>query len=66
MEISTKNLVPLKRWDGVKDEKFLYYGSSLKNLIFKGREGVYEKPIYSGGRGGGELPKKGGLESLQF
>ena len=28
-EISTKNLVTFKRCDGVKDEKFLYYVSSL-------------------------------------
>ena len=35
--ILTKNLATFKRWDGVKDEKFKYYGSSLKNLIFKGR-----------------------------
>ena len=35
-EISTKNLVTFKRWDGVKDEKFYYYGGSLKNLIFTG------------------------------
>ena len=34
------------------DEKFEYYGDSLKNLIFRG---VHEKPIYRG-----ELPKKGG------
>ena len=30
-EILTKNLVTFKRWDGVKDEKFYYYGGSLKN-----------------------------------
>ena len=28
-EISTKNLVTFKRCDGVKDENFLYYVSSL-------------------------------------
>ena len=33
--ILTKNLVTFKRWDGVKDEKFGYYGGSLKNLIFR-------------------------------
>ena len=33
-ELSTKNLVTFKRWDGVKDEKF--NGSSLKNPIFRG------------------------------
>ena len=41
-EILTKNLVIFKRWDGAKDEKFLYYGGSLKNLIFKVG---HEKPI---------------------
>ena len=35
-EILTKNLVTFKRWDGVKDEKFEYYGDSLKNPIFNG------------------------------
>ena len=35
-EILTKNLVTFKRWDGLKDEKFEYYGGSLKNLIFRG------------------------------
>ena len=39
-EISTKNLLTFKRWDGVNDK---YYGSSLKTPIFG--EGV-------GGRGG--------------
>ena len=58
-EILTKNLVTFKRWDGVKDEKFEYYGGSLKNPIFRG--GVNEKLIYRG-----ELPKKGGLVSLQI
>ena len=29
-EILTKNLVTLKRWYEVKDEKFGYYGGSLK------------------------------------
>ena len=51
-KILTKNLVTFKRWDGVMDEKFEYYGDSLKNLIFRG---VNKKPIYRG-----ELPKKGG------
>ena len=41
-EISTKNLVTFKRWDRVNDKKFQYYGSSLKNPIFRGL-----------GRGGG-------------
>ena len=36
--LTTKNLhwEIFKRWDGIKDEKFWYYGGSLKNLIFKG------------------------------
>ena len=34
-EIFTKNLVTFKRWDVVNDEKFYYYGGSLKNSIFK-------------------------------
>ena len=42
-EILTENLVTFKRWDGVKDEKFYYYGGSLRNLIFTR---VHEKPIY--------------------
>ena len=33
-EILTKNLVTFKRWYRVKDEKFGYYGGSLKNPIF--------------------------------
>ena len=49
-EISTNNLVTFKRWDGVNDKTFQYYGSSLKN------------PLLGGGREvGGESPKKGGL-----
>ena len=52
-EILTKNVVTFKRRDGVKDEKFEYYGGSLKNLIFR-VGGVHEKPIHSR-----ELPKKG-------
>ena len=34
-KILTKNLVTFKRWDGVKDEKFLTI--HWKNLIFMGR-----------------------------
>ena len=34
-EILTKNLATFKRWDGVKDESFLYHGCSLKNLIIR-------------------------------
>ena len=33
--ILTKNLVIFKRWNGVKDEKFRYYGGSMKNPIFR-------------------------------
>ena len=43
-EILTKNLVTFKRWDGGNDEKFDYYGGSLKNPIL--RAGVTEKLIY--------------------
>ena len=35
-EISSKNLVTFKRWDGVNDKKFKYYGTSLKNPGFFG------------------------------
>ena len=35
-EISTKNFVTFKRCDGVNDEKFKYYGSSLKDPILRG------------------------------
>ena len=54
--------------DGVKDEKFEYYGGSLKNPIFRGGE-IHERPIYrgivQGGLGqfvdlGGGLAKKRG------
>ena len=40
------NLITFKRWGGVKDEKFWYYGNSLKNPIFN--EGV-TKNQYIGG-----------------
>ena len=33
----TKNLVTIKRWDEVKDEKFKYYEGSLKNPNFRER-----------------------------
>ena len=36
-ETLTKNLFTLKRSDRVKDEKFEYYGGSLKNPIFRRR-----------------------------
>ena len=53
-EILTMNLVTFKRWDGVKDEKFWYYGGSLKNPIFRG--GTRKIKIW----GGGCLAKKEG------
>ena len=34
-EVLTKNLVTFRRWEGVKDENFQYYGGSMKNLIFR-------------------------------
>ena len=39
-EILSK-LVTFKRWDGVKDWTFEYYGGSLRNVIF--REGGSRK-----------------------
>ena len=42
-EILTQNLVTFKRWDGVKYEKFEYYGCSLKNPIFREEKGVTKK-----------------------
>ena len=33
-EVLTKNFLPFKRWDWVKNEKFQYYGGSLKNSFF--------------------------------
>ena len=51
-EISTKNLVIFKRWDGVNDEKLQYYGSlwgCMKNQYI-----------------GGELPKDGAFDNLQI
>ena len=44
-EFLNKNFVTFKRWDGVKDEKFYYYGDTLENLIFGGG---HKKPIYRG------------------
>ena len=60
-ELLTKNLVTFKRCDGVKDEKFEYYGGPLKNSIFKEGAGFTKKPIFKR-----ELPKNGGLDSLQI
>ena len=51
-EILTKNLAAFKRWDGVKDEKFLYHGGFTEKSDFRG--GVTKKPIYRG-----KLPKMG-------
>ena len=45
-EVLTKNLITFKRSDGVKDEKFQYFGGLLKNPIF--REG-FTKDHYIGG-----------------
>ena len=36
-ETLAKNSFTFKRWNWVKDEKFEYYGVSLKNPIFRGR-----------------------------
>ena len=59
-QISTRSLVTFKRWDGVKDEKFQYDEVSLKNLVFRGREG-HEKSIHRG-----NCLKGRGLDSLQI
>ena len=46
-EISTKNLVTFKSWNGVNDKKFQDCGISLKNLFFlKGGGGVHEKKFF--------------------
>ena len=50
-----KNLVTFKRWYGVKDQNFQYYGGSLKIQF----SGGFKKPIYKGG-----MPKKGKLRQL--
>ena len=50
----TKNWITFKKWDGVKDGKFWYYGISLKNQIFRGW--VNEKSKYRG-----DCLKRGGL-----
>ena len=47
-QVLTKNLVTFKRYDGVKDEKFWYYGSLP---IFRGGGGSNKQYI-------GEIPKK--------
>ena len=60
--VITKNLKfsYFKRWDGVRDEKFEYCGSSLKNPIFRrGGGGRFTKYQYTEGnflkRGWGRL-----------
>ena len=45
----TKNLVTFKRWDGVKDEKFWYYGGSMKNHGEKGLAKKREWCFWGGG-----------------
>ena len=55
-EISTKNLVTFKRWDGVKEKNF--------NIME-----VHWKTRFSGGgawKPEGEMPKNGCLDSLQI
>ena len=54
LEILSKNLVTLKRWDGVKD-----HGGSLKNPIFKGEVTKNQYIV-------GNCLKRGGLDSLQI
>ena len=63
-EISTKNLDTFKRWDGdgVNDEKFQYYGSSLKDPIFNRGE-VHEKTFFLWGV---NRLKRGGLDNLKI
>ena len=58
-KILTRNLVTFKRWDGTENERFQYYGSLLKNQIFRGE--VLEKPIHWG-----RLPKKGAWVVCRF
>ena len=47
-ELLTKNLVTFKRCDGVKDEKFEYYGGPLKNSIFKEGAGFTKNQYLKG------------------
>ena len=59
-EILTRIQLLLK--DEVKEEKLYYYVGSLENPFFrKNGEGGHKKTIYRV-----ELPKKGGLASLQI
>ena len=57
-EVLTNNVVTFKRRDGVKDEKFEYYGGSLKNLIFR-VGGVHEKPMGLDKKEGGGVFERG-------
>ena len=60
MRVLTKNLVTFKRWIGFKDEKFQYYGGSLKMQFLGegGKGGGHKKTIYWG------IAWKGALDSL--
>ena len=59
-EILAKNLVAFKKWEGVKDEKFQYYGGSLKNLIFRGGiKKVYRFMRRLGKKVGGSIFERG-------
>ena len=59
MRVLTKNLVTFKRWIGFKDEKFQYYGGSLKmQFLGRGVKGGHKKTIYWG------IAWKGALDSL--
>ena len=68
-EILSKNLVTIKKQDGVKDEK-IYYFLGLKSLIFRS-EG-YKKQFLGGGEGCEKVIQRGDclkrtvcLDSLQ-
>ena len=56
-ETLSKKLVTFKRWDGIKNGKFQYYGGSLKNPIFRGRVSKKGRNCLKGG---------GGLDSFQI
>ena len=50
MRVLTKNLVTFKRWIEFKDEKFQYYGGSLKmQFLGEGGKGGVTKKQYIGG-----------------
>ena len=62
MRVLTKNLVTFKRWIGFKDEKFQYYGGSLKmQFLGEGGKGGVTKKQYIGG-----LPGKGPWTVCRF